>query len=211
MIYNHLSLINFLLYLELLFVLIILFQSFIVPLPTILITSIFNVISYKTDTFILYLNIPFTIIEIISLKILIADNTSNFPFLFKSLFYIGGAVILTINHLIHRKDVYKLAIKENNFLLKYTAWKFFKLFNWLYPLTFLVAMFVSFDLTNPLSSWLFSVLTWLSHLKYIGGLLPTISFMLLLGTFSYAIFFLFGFRKLKRDFEAGFYNDALNG
>lgn len=209
MIYNHLNPVEFLLYLELLFALIIIIQSVIIPLPFTFITSIFNVISYKSDAIILYLNIPFTVIGIISVKVLIVENTLNLTSLDKSFFYAGGLFILAINQLIHRKSVYQLAIKENNFLLKYTTWKFFKLINWLYPLIFLSIMFVNFDFKNFISSGLFFIINWFYHVKFIGGLLPILSALMLLGTTGYAIFFSFNFCKIKKEFEIDFYNDAL--
>jgi hypothetical protein len=211
MTFNHLNLIEFLLYLELLFALITVMNSFIITPTLILITSILDLNSYKTDAINLYLNIPFVIIEIILIKILIDANTSNLSILVKTLYYIGGASIFIINQLIHKKSVYELAIKENNFLLKYDARKFFKLTRWLYPLLFFAIMPLSFDFTNSLTTMFFNILKWLFNLKYVGWLIPWLSYGLLIGSFSYAVFFLLHYRKLKREFDRDFYNDVLNG
>jgi len=211
MTHNHLNLLEFLLYLELLFALIMFVQAVIIPLPIGIVSSLFNIVSYKEDAFILYSNILFTIIEIGLIKILIAENSIGQSILYKIGFYLGGLFILIVNQLIHRKSVYELAIKENDFLLKYTSRKFFKLTNWLYPLIFIVIVFVPYDIKNPVSDGIFSLLNWLFHIKYIGASLPLVSGLLLLGSITYGIFFLFNFGKIKRAFDEDFYNDVLNG
>jgi len=176
-----------------------------------IITSIFDVISYKVDAINLYLNIPFTILEIVLIKILIDVNAPGSSDFIKILFYLGGLLIFVVNRLIHQKGVYELAIKENNFLLKYDARKYFKITRWLYPVIFIAIIFLGFDFANPVTSLLFTVLNWLYHLKYVGWLLPTLSFLLLNGSIIYSIFFLFNYRKLKRRFEEDFYHDVMNG
>jgi hypothetical protein len=208
MTYNHLNFISFLLYVELLFALLIVIHSFLVPIPLTIVTSIFNIISYKTDAIVLYLNIPFTIIEIVSLKILIGNNTGNCSWLLKLAFIIGGMFILIINQLLHRKSVYELAIKENNYLLKYSAWRFFKLVKWLYPLVFVLSIVFNFDFSNPISNGLFFLMDKIYQIKYVGAFLPVFGGLLLVGSIWYAIIFLFTFRKLKRTFEADFYHDG---
>jgi len=209
--YNQLNLFEFLLYLELLFVLITIINAFIITPLLMIITSIFDVISYKVDAINLYLNIPFTILEIVLIKILIDVNAPGSSDFIKILFYLGGLLIFVVNRLIHQKGVYELAIKENNFLLKYDARKYFKITRWLYPVIFIAIIFLGFDFANPVTSLLFTVLNWLYHLKYVGWLLPTLSFLLLNGSIIYSIFFLFNYRKLKRRFEEDFYHDVMNG
>jgi len=209
--YNQLNLFEFLLYLELLFVLITIINAFIITPLLMIITSIFDVISYKVDAINLYLNIPFTILEIVLIKILIDVNAPGSSDFINILFYLGGLLIFVVNRLIHQKGVYELAIKENNFLLKYDARKYFKITRWLYPVIFIAIIFLGFDFANPVTSLLFTVLNWLYHLKYVGWLLPTLSFLLLNGSIIYSIFFLFNYRKLKRRFEEDFYHDVMNG
>jgi hypothetical protein len=177
----------------------------------ILISSILKLSSYKTDAINLYLNIPWFIVEIVIIKILIDANISNHSVLVKILFYAGGISIFIINRLIHQKSVYELAIKENDFLLKYSARKYFNLTRWLYPTIFIIIMPLSISFANPITTSLFDLIKWLCNLKYIGWLLPLVSVGLLIGSFSYAVFFLLNYRKLKRHFDSDYYNDVLKG
>lgn len=206
MTYYKLSLIDFLLYLELLLVIVIIFKAFLIAPLIIAIGSAFSVVSYKLDALNLYFNIPFSILELIIIQILIHSNTLNSPILVKSLFWVGGILIFTINKLISQNSIYSLATKQHDFLLHYTARKYFKINKWLFFVGFFLVILLGYDLTNPITTVLFDFLTFLFRNKYIGWILPTIAWMLLAGSVSYSIYFLFNYRDLKRDFDQDFHS-----
>jgi len=96
---------------------------------------------------------------------------------------------LVITRLLYQKDIYELAAREDNFLLKYYSDKYFKTTYLLVLVFLLILIFGPFKGANPITIFCLSIINWFLNIRVIGALIPWIAGILLIGTFNIALSF----------------------
>lgn len=185
---NNLNILYYLVYVEIILLVLGLIRTvlnFIVGI----IMSIFNVIEYKQDNFMILTEIPLMILLLFTTTHLAYINTIDSSLGIKILFYASTAMSLLIFRLLYQKDIYELASKENNLLLRYYSEKYFRISFWTFLILFLFLIFGPFKGDNPISTLCINIVHWALNIKVIGSAILWLAGVLFIGTLYMTISF----------------------
>jgi len=176
-----LKLFYFLVYVEMILLLFVIFRH-LVGMIISLIIVISKIDEWKGNIVMLFTEIPMIFFIILLSQHLVQINTSDSSFFTKLVYILSSGFLIMVFRLMYHGDVYEISNKRRDYLLYYHSKKFFKITYWIYFFYFIIMSLGVFDtnilIVNQSLELIYSIL----KIKYIGWLIPWFSIVLIIGS-----------------------------